>query len=1265
MADDRQKKRGKQPPEPEPEGGPDARREEFIQERLTPLRPRSPEPPEAEGIAPAPADEEERAEISPDFRASRVADYRARQKKQLQKNKKEKKQEQGRRRGSSADPDQSETAEEDNLGEGPPLPPAPPPANNWIPIGPSVLRQGQGGTLPPVSGRVLGFAIAPGGDRVYAATSNGGVWRSDNAGVSWRSLMDAWDLNPTTRASDSLSCGAIAIDPSNPDRVFVGSGDGDEAMFLGVGPVVSFDGGTNWATEPVAPGSPQLAGSAFFALAVDPGNTNRVVGATVRGLYRRESDGAGGFRWARKATPAGVIGTVVVARTGGVTTFFAAPLNGPVFRSANGNTWNVVGTGFPAVNVSRVGLAVQPTNPNVLYALVAASDWSLLGVYRLDNSTGAWRQITGAPTDLFGTAVIGFQGGYDLAIAVDPTNANLIYLGGSTRISNGAWSGSSFRCTIASSGSGAGLTYNMTPTYIGNSHHADAHALAFAPGDSNKLWLGCDGGAFYSTNPTGAGDVFVPRNTGLQTLEMNHLGQHPTEDAVVFCGTQDNGGTRFTGEEAWYHSVWGDSGFLVVNWNDPYRVLATYVGARINRTTDGGSRYNYAPVNVSLPAADSARFYAPLVGTPPSGTPAQAERVAFGSQRPWISDTFGGGWQSIPANGATDDLGSQIRSLVFASHTKLYAGTTGGGVYRFDQGAGGAWTRTRLDTLGGTNVLGVVGMITDIAVDPFDATRNSIYVCFGGAGDWRHVWRFDGSQWQQRSGPAAGNIASLLDVQHNALVCDPANAGTVFVGADIGIWRSTDSGQNWAPFSSGLPDAPVLDLLLHNPRRLLRASTYGRSVYEYDLATASAAGVQLYVRDTQLDQGRFTTVNGLPDPTDQGEFVRHWAGPDIKLDTPDASGNYQFPTTPGTTIDFEEFVNDLTDDFRNVATHATATVTTRVYVQVHNRGVTPANNVRVMLLLANASAGLPNLPAGFAMNVQTGTPISTATWRTVGFARLDDVRVGFPQIAAFDLPSSLLPPPASLAGNDHHCVLALVHHASDPFTSAQIVTDDLSRSERKAAHKNLKVVQFTGALPPKGEPPAVLPVQINGIGRRLASTTLIIVFKGYRGRVRLWLPKLPTRGGLLRGVEGAKRVEPGNALTWAKQHIEDIFRNQESGQPYDREWSRRRVEDVEAVLDSGLMLVGDGRRGRITIKNLALKPGTQGTMFLLFDRPRETKPGTWFPVEVIQLDSKTNRVLGGLSARVEVVPPPRAQPVVTRARATPLVLDIPELITSA
>ncbi len=158
-------------------------------------------------------------------------------------------------------------------------------------------------------------------------------------------------------------------------------------------------------------------------------------------------------------------------------------------------------------------------------------------------------------------------------------------------------------------------------------------------------------------------------------------------------------------------------------------------------------------------------------------------------------------------------------------------------------------------------------------------------------------------------------------------------------------------------------------------------------------------------------------------------------------------------------------MDTLSDDFEHVATHATANILTRVYVQVHNRGVTPANNVRVMLLLTNSSAGLPPLPAGFDVNVRNGLPINTADWRTVGFDTLNDVRVGFPKIAAFSLPSSMLPPPANLVGNQHQCVLALVHHADDQFSNTLTNVDILSSGDRKAAHKDLTVVQFAGTLP--------------------------------------------------------------------------------------------------------------------------------------------------------------------------------------------------------
>ena len=1081
---------------PEPEGGPGARTRAFLNGRRTPLRPKKSGEEELsfratdqrklfsdvpdqrlEGAGATQLDGMLEAPFAPGFRRHLIREYRRRQQRDIIGP-------EGKRTRSSTRP------------EGPSFysAPAPPPANNWIPIGPSVVRQGQAATKPSTSGRVVSIAVAPGGLRMYAAAANGGIWRSEDGGKSWRSCMDAFDLNPddpNDKAADSLACGAVALVPgatADTDRIYVGSGEGAGGAYYGVGPIVSIDGGVNWSTEEADPGSPTLEGGGFYALAVDPGDMDCVICGTrdLGGLYRRESNGSGGFHWVQKSLPgagSSWVTSVVAARAAGATTFYAATWFGPVFASPDGGVWSQVGSGFPTVNVGRIGLAVRPDDPSVVYALVENSSNShVLGVWRLDTADNTWRQVSGVPATLFGPLTDSAgnprngQAWYDLAIAVDPNNVNRIYLGGSIVYTGGDWSGSLYRADVTSSGAAMALTYSMTPTFIGASTHGDIHALVFAPGDSNKLWVGCDGGVFYSANPTGSGNIFEPRNTGLATLTLEHLDQHPTEDAVLFAGSQDNGGLRFTGEEAWLYAFSGDCGCIVVNWNDPYKILGTWTGGTITRVRDGGTRYDpTGDTDVSIPLArgERTRFYSPLVGTPyRPGSPADADIVAFGSVRPWISTTFGGGWQSIPNNTlAGDSLDGLISSLVFASAIKLYAGTEGGGVYRFDK-AGAGWTPTRLDTLGGAAAL-LDGVVTDIAIDTSDPSGNAIYIAFGGTGDYQRVWRFDGTQWEQRSGPAAGSADALLDVQHNAIVVDPANPTHVYVGADIGVWRSTNAGMTWSTFSEGLPDAAVIDLKLHGPRRLLRASTHGRGVFERTLDSGPVAGIELYIRDTTLDQGRFTTLNGLPDPTQQGETVRHWRGPDIKLDTPDSSGEYQMPL--GSDIDFLNFVDKLSDDSSGVGTHATATITTRVYVQVHNRGVVPANGVRVMCLLANASAALPPLPPGYDASVRSGTPIATADWETVGITMLDDLRVGFPKIAAFDLTSDLLPPPASLAGNNHHCVLALVHHPDDPYVSTETNTDVNSKAERKAAHKNMTVVEFAGTLP--SSPPIVLPLR--------------------------------------------------------------------------------------------------------------------------------------------------------------------------------------------
>jgi hypothetical protein len=367
--------------------------------------------------------------------------------------------------------------------------------------------------------------------------------------------------------------------------------------------------------------------------------------------------------------------------------------------------------------------------------------------------------------------------------------------------------------------------------------------------------------------------------------------------------------------------------------------------------------------------------------------------------------------------------------------------------------------------------------------------------------------------------------------------------------------------------------------------------------------------------------------------------VYHWRGPDIKLDTPDITGQYQFP--PSETMEFCQFVDRLKDFPYSIAhspVQVTPNVITRIYVQVHNRGVMPANEVRVMLLVANASAALPPLPAGYDINVRMGIPIQTEHWRTVGIVTLDDVRVGMPKIAAFSLTSNLLPPPANLAENNHPCVLALLHHPDDPYTSTLINADANSVAERKAAHKNLMLLQF-GSPPPAGQtlPPMVIPFRVhNGdLERELLTGVRLQFLDPYPGLVRLYAPPLQTALPLEQSISG---LDLGNDFEpfrrWAEEHIRMVRANQASDTPYDPEWSQQRVQAIEHILEpgAGLMFQGQGEMSSAEIRGLKLEPNSYHTLFLVIDPPP-------FPpfhlLEMLQTGERPEEILGGLSVRLE------------------------------
>ena len=1085
--------------------------------------------------------------------------------------------------------------------------------NNWVPLGPACVAKGQAAGRPTLGGRTSGLAIFTGGNTIYAATANGGVFRTDDAGLSWRSLMDGFDTDPTSFAAASLCCGAIAVHPTNINRVYVGTGEGDVDIlfanrlkfalpaYRGIGPIRTDDGGVTWISEA---STPSLAGYAFYQLAVDPGNGDNVVAATTNGLYQRV-----GTSWTQRRT--GAHTSVVAARVGSVTTFYAAQRNGLVYSSTNGSTWSVAGTGFPA-GAGRISLAVQSDNPNVLYALVTNASWALLGVYRLDGGTGSWKTVSGVPVLLNGG-----QGDYDLCIVIDPNNANLIYLGGDRLNNSPFYSGNIQRCAVTPSG----LNYTMTSTSIGANAHADVHVVAMPPGDSTKLWTGTDGGIFLNTNPA-TNNTFSARNNGLSALCTNFLGISASEPSVMYVGLQDNGTARYLGEELWRNSFQGDGGYCVVHPTDPFTALV-YANGTVYRTTTGGQDWT------DWALSKSAAWQ--IMAEPMVRAPGSSLRVAFGAGLTvYVSDDLGQTW---PTDGAhqfsiTDTVG--IYSLAFASPTRLYIGLTNGHIYRSDLTT--TWsTPTRIDNASG-GPLPLVGLITDIAVDPADSTGNSIYITLGGQGDARHVWRFNGTQWQSRSGSGA---TGLIDVEHNALLVDPSNTSHVYAGADIGVWKSTDAGVTWSLLQNGLPDAPVFDLQLHQGMRLLRASLHGRGVYEYQLNPPALGSSQLYIRDTALDTARGENTDWRNDvgkwPTSP---VAHWASPNIKVDSPTPAG-YQTPTNQ---INFWDFHEVIVDGSQGVGTIGPSFVVhNRVYVLCHNRGAFTDPSVRVTAAVTNASTVLSNLPAGYTTNIVNGTPLASP-WTTLGFVTLTNLRPGFPQVAAFDLPSTILPLPASLPGQSHFCLVAFMHSSMDPFTNTQPQVDTLTVGERKVAQKNLHIIEFIGVPPPPSTTTGGMWAKLEISGALFSTSGKIdLQFDATRfgGTIGVVAPEALVSDDVVKRHGNAFANKGGGPVKkWADKHGRDAERLFNEAK-YRREELAKLTKEMKAV--EGRPMIQPKKRGEVTtLSALPIKGKDRHTIFIRVDPPEGAKVGDSWTFSVIQRDAETGRIQGGSDYSVRI-----------------------------
>lgn len=667
--------------------------------------------------------------------------------------------------------------------------------NNWMPLGPFAVNNGE--YYGAISGRVTGFAFGKMGSngrpRVYAATADGGVWYSDDSGGSWHHfqdyLADNIDVEEEMFDVDLMSCGAIATS-NKGQNIFVGTGEGSRYAaecqlpyegysYNGVGVVVSTNEGKSWKREP---SHPSLIGHAFFSLAVDPADDNKIAGATTNGLYLRVPDVSSptGYSWKQqKIDPANnSVSSVVASRSSsGNTVFYAARWGDKVYRSNDGARWESLGNQFPAKSpitggdVGRIALAVQPNNPDIVYALIAGlkdPNGGLFGIYRWEKGKD-WKPLQCAQGEGKGPANYKFfdfmrgRGWWQMAFAVDPGNANRLFAAGTDFFMYHVTDTNSLSCKETRV---CGY-FSMV--------HPDMHVLAHEPKsdwkalDPDKLWIGNDGGLNYCGNATNATPVFYSKNQGLPTILMEGFGQHPTEDAIIYAGTQDMAAVKYQGGATWNIVGGSDCGQALVNWAEPNKVLRTFIGGGMSCFVDDVFSYDASVPGVGgIPAAygvaeATVLVYAPLAGAPcnPSDT-SQANRIAFGSEKVWLNDKFGekSAWTSIADMDISGPNGL-VKALAFASYGKVYAGTMDGQVYRLTENSSTkTWKKDRLDNLGVPENNGGLPAfhqvpVTDIAVDPNDPGGNSIYITLGGMGDYRRVWRFDGTtnKWEQRSGP--------------------------------------------------------------------------------------------------------------------------------------------------------------------------------------------------------------------------------------------------------------------------------------------------------------------------------------------------------------------------------------------------------------------------------------------------------------------------------------------------------------------------------
>ncbi len=653
---------------------------------------------------------------------------------------------------------------------------------------------------PYRGGRSIAAAgVAGDGRTFYFGAVGGGVWKSENAGRTWFPVMDKQPVS---------SIGAIAVAPSDPATVYVGSGEADmrSDIIHGNGMYRSTDAGVTWVHAGLDD-SRQIG-----RILVDPKDPRRLLVAVLghaygpsdeRGVYRSTD---GGTTWTRVLFRDRDTGAIDLAATPDGATVYAslwqtrrppwnayAPSNGPgsglYVSHDRGVTWNpLAGSGLPSEGLGKIGLAVAPSRPARVYAIVDAKAG---GLYRSDDAGATWVLANG-DRRLWG------RGWYFCHVAVDPADANLVYV--------------SDTGVYRSSDAGAHVE-----AIKGSPDGDDFHQLWIDPSDGSRMVLASDQGTTVSLDRARTWSSWFNQPTG----QFYHVA---TDDAFPYhlYGAQQDSGAAMIVSRSDHRGIeardWralnagGEAGYLAPDPGHPQIVF----GEKVSREDLRSNQTRAVSPTAGRPGPWHDEWTLPLVFGP-------HETLYFANQDVFRTRNGGDSWETI-----SGDLSRTHTGVVYALAPSLrdanvvWAGTDDGSV-RLTRDGAKSW---RDVTPPG---LALWSHVSGIEASPFDARSAYVAVDRHRLDDDRpylYVTHDAGRTWRLA-------VAGIPDGSFlNAVRADPVRPGLLYAATETGVFVSFDDGSRWQSLRLNMPVVSVRDISVRAGD--LAIATHGRAFWILD-----------------------------------------------------------------------------------------------------------------------------------------------------------------------------------------------------------------------------------------------------------------------------------------------------------------------------------------------------------------------------------------------------------------------------------------------